>query len=128
MSYIVFVGDKPSSKNLDPKIPFVGTRSYKTLLNWIIELNIDISNVILCNKDNFKIDYTDYIVEKHDSTTYINSSDKIIALGKNASKYLKLLGCNHFEMDHPSGMNRNLNCPKYIKDKLNSCKKYIDGV
>jgi hypothetical protein len=31
----VFVGDKPSSKNLDKTIPFVGTPSHKTLMKWI---------------------------------------------------------------------------------------------
>jgi len=44
---IIFVGDKPSAKNLDPEIPFVGTQSYKKLLEWIWEMDINISDVFI---------------------------------------------------------------------------------
>jgi hypothetical protein len=46
---IMFVGDEPSKKNKDPKVPFVGTKSYLTLLTWIYRMDLDVSDLILRN-------------------------------------------------------------------------------
>jgi len=43
-------------------------------------------------------------------------------------KTLKSLGCEHFLMDHPSGLNRKLNDEKYVKSILKACKDYIHNV
>jgi uracil-DNA glycosylase family 4 len=44
--------------------------------------------------------------------------DLIIAFGKTASRALTLLGYEHYEMPHPSGLNRQLNDPTYVQEKL----------
>jgi len=48
------VGDSPSASNLNPDVAFVGTASYKRLLGWIAELDIDINDVLLCNTEHVK--------------------------------------------------------------------------
>ena len=123
---IVFVGDRPSAKNVDQDIPFVGTQSYKTLLQWIWKMDIDISTVILCNKDNIE-PYSHYIY---------------IALGREAENELKnLKSCywdpetstlveenvRYFMLPHPSGKNRKLNDKKWLEKELDKCKDWING-
>lgn len=125
---IFIVGDKPSSKNLDPEIAFVGTTSYKKLLEWIYELDIDINDTILCNKSQFKsygyID--DHKIETKNLFTDVQKEDKIIALGKNAAKHLDTLKVKYFELPHPSGLNRKLNNKSELKRLLNNCKEWLD--
>lgn len=125
---VIFIGDKPSSKNLDPEIPFVGTKSYETLLNWIVKLELDITNVILANKEHVNLYGNGFhlVSTKWMDLDIINGEDKVIALGKEASKYLKKLNIEHFIMDHPSGLNRKLNDTKYVENKLKECKEYLE--
>lgn len=126
---VIFVGDAPSSKNNSPEVPFVGTQSYKRLLEWIWELDVDLNHVVLANKRNVKkndgkvwefisIDLPGYYVG-------IGSEDKFIALGKNASEYLKDLKIEHFTLPHPSGRNRVLNDSKKTRKILKECKEYL---
>ena len=126
---IIFVGDKPSSKNIDPDIPFVGTQSYKKLLEWIGEMDINIMDVKLTNQDQIKI------VERNSETIHPKiydrfmenaETDKFIALGNIASGKLNKVGIEHFKLPHPSGLNRKINDKKYIKDQLKLCKEYIN--
>lgn len=51
--------------------------------------------------------------------------DKVIALGKTASKALTLLRIPHYAMPHPSGMNRLLNDPTYVAEKINGLKEFL---
>jgi uracil-DNA glycosylase len=44
--------------------------------------------------------------------------DVIVAFGKTAARALTLLGFEHYEMPHPSGLNRQLNDPTYLEEKL----------
>ena len=55
-SMIYFIGDKPSKNNIDTEVAFVGTRSYKTLLDWIYTMNLSINKVCL---------YSDIDCEEH---------------------------------------------------------------
>ncbi len=114
---IVFVGDQPSKKNIDPNIPFVGTQSYKRLLEWIWEMNIDISEVKLLNKDSlYRFMHNDFHVRP-----------RIISLGKNAEKVAKVYGGLHFNLPHPSGLNRQNNDKEFIKQKLKECKEWLES-
>jgi hypothetical protein len=115
---IIFVGDKPSPKNIDPNIPFVGTQSYKTLLDWIWRMDLNISNIILCNKDKL-----DDIVLNMD--TYDYYSVKIVSLGREAEKISEVYTDKHFNLPHPSGRNRKLNDKKYVSKILKECKEWI---
>lgn len=129
---IFLIGDTPSKKNYDPDIAFVGTTSYKRLLEWIYKLDIDISDVVMVNKDKVhkyspnRYAYEHYVDHPECSVDIIPEKDKIIALGKNASKYLTKLKLEHHAMDHPSGLNQKLNDKKYVKEMLQHCREYLE--
>ena len=120
---IFFVGDKPSDKNLNPDVAFVGTKSYKRLLEWMYHLDADVTDTVLCNKH--QINDRLEVITAHLHTS-IEPGDKVVALGKNAAKRLSELKIEHFEMPHPSGANRKLNDKKYVRDVLRRCKIYLD--
>ena len=107
---IAFVGDTPSAKNVDPNVPFVGTQSYKRLLEWIWMMDVDISEVSLFNRGD--------LIPFRDTT-------KVVALGNNASEWLGRVP--HFKLPHPSGRNRKLNDEKYVRKVLQQCKKWLNG-
>lgn len=122
---IVFVGDQPSAKNISKNIPFVGTQSYKRLLEWIWELDVDISLVTLKNSKNDE-NLNDWVI------TACWEKTKIICLGENAAKAMEHAmrewDCpmQFFVLPHPSGLNRKLNDKKYIKKMLRQCKQWIN--
>jgi len=124
---IFFVGDKPSKKNVDPAVPFVGTVSYKRLLEWIYQMDIDISEVYMCNIS--QIEPYGYIpMCKVNTPNYgsdVLEDDKVIALGNNAEEHLKKLNQKYFKLPHPSGRNHKLNDKKFLKKILTECKEYI---
>lgn len=116
---INIVGDKPSKKNLDKNVAFVGTKSYKVLLNWIYKMNININDAVLHNKDDEKL----YYMILEDKTR--NIGYKYIALGNKAEKTLSAYQVNYFKLPHPSGLNRLTNNKNLINKKLKECVKYI---
>lgn len=115
---VLFVGDKPSSKNTDPSVAFVGTRSKLKLEYWAMKLNISPNGYYTINRIDF--DFPIRVINA------IYLGDPIIALGNNASKALDKIP--HFKLPHPSPRNRQLNDPKFIEEKLKACKKWLDGV
>lgn len=125
---IFFVGDQPSAKNIDPEIPFVGTQSYKRLLDWIWQLNLSTVDVVICNKHQIhQYSYIDqFYVQLPNFQSDIMCGDAVVALGNQASKKLTKMGVEHFLLPHPSGLNRKLNNKKYVKKILGDCKKWIE--
>jgi len=119
---IFFVGDKPSAKNKNPEVPFVGTQSYKRLLDWIWQLDVSITDVILCNTKN--IDKLGQ-VDTPGMSTSIEADDYVIALGKVAEKSLRDKRIPFFPMPHPSPKNFKLNNKKFVKQKLKECKLWL---
>jgi hypothetical protein len=94
MIKVVFVGDKPSSKNFDPNVAFIGTQSYVNLCKWIAKL--DINEFMLTNS------YTND--DQIEICRYYNVGFRnFIALGNIASRRLDDLGIEHFRLPHPSG-------------------------
>ena len=125
---VYFVADAPTAKNLSPAVPLVGTDSYKTLLKWIGEMDVDITRVRLYNQCDgpFNSRMSQVTLNKAIELQQI----KVIALGQNAANYLAKVGINEFFLlPHPSGLNRLLNDKKYVDLKLGACKQYIyEGV
>jgi uracil-DNA glycosylase len=109
---VLFVGDKPSNKNVRSDIPFVGTPSYSRLLSWIAKLDLDIRNIDMINVD--KVDKTDF-----------SRYNKIISLGKNSDFYNQLGWYKYKNIDHPSPRNRKFNDPNYEKKMLKSLKEWL---
>jgi uracil-DNA glycosylase len=50
---------------------------------------------------------------------------KFVALGKTAARACELAGVDFLEMPHPSGMNRKLNDPEYVKEKIKRLAEFI---
>jgi uracil-DNA glycosylase len=125
---IVFLGDKPSSKNKNANVPFVGTKSYKTLLSWFYELDVDVNETVLCNVEHlitysagFKaIQLPNYFLDLK------KDHDVIIALGNEAEKKSKEMGYKYFKLPHPSPKNRKLNDKKSLQNVLLECKLWLE--
>lgn len=113
---VIFVGDKPSRSNIDPEVAFVGTRSYKTLLSWIADMDVDVYVTMFINT-------TDELF--HNYVSGYVTTGKVVALGEAASEALDAVGVIHFTLPHPSGRNRKLNDKKALKEQLKACKAYI---
>jgi len=131
---IFFVGDEPSKDNVDPKVAFVGTKSYRKLLSWIADMQVSTNDVILMNKDDFKhyswggvyvetrtLQDGDYMIDID------KNHDKFIALGRKAEKHMKDLGLECFYLPHPSGNNPTANKGKVLDTYLLNCMKFIKG-
>lgn len=121
------VGSNPSPKNVNPKLPFWGTKSYDTLSKWLTYLGINKHGLInvsdevtrgkvpkITNQDLFRL------------KTKLEGATKVIALGNTASTALHRLGIRHFKLPHPSGRNRLLNNQSYLETKLRECKEYLN--
>lgn len=119
MRKILLVGDKPSFKNLDPRIAFVGTPSYKTLQRWLTVIVPEKADIVAINR-----------VDPGFTTHLISCSlegRKIIACGEEAANALRNFGVvNFFKLPHPSGRNRNLNNKKFVAEILQKCKAWIE--
>lgn len=111
---VLLVGDKPSTKNENPNVPFVGTRSHETLKEWMKQLGV---------KDYIAINQIDFNTDELRDLYAVGSDLKIIALGNNADKALR--DVPHFKLPHPSGKNRLLNDRKYVDFKLDQCKEWL---
>ena len=118
MIKIIFVGDKPSKKNFDPDVAFVGTRSYVTLIDWINLMGLR-NPVYTINSDT---------PAKQQSIAYarLTREFKFVALGNNASKVLSKLKIPHFKLPHPSGLNRKCNDKEYLSRQLEKCRQYLE--
>lgn len=127
-SLVYFVADKPTKDNMSQDVPLVGTQSYKILLEWIGDMDIDITRVRLYNQiDN---PFNNIMAQSSLNKAIQLKQICVIALGQKAATYLNKAGIkNYFTLPHPSGRNRLLNDKKFVKIKLSACKKYIyDGV
>lgn len=123
---MIFIGDQPSKKNLDPNVPFVGTNSYKTLLGWIAEMDVDVTRTYLGNVKDISLYNGKWpTLNRTDLSLDIETYDKVVALGKSAEKHLTNLGISYFALPHPSGLNRKLNDKKWIKNELKKCSKWL---
>lgn len=110
---VLVIGLNPSKKG--------GTSSsLRKLYSWMDILGLTYVSFINLYED-YEINY------KNKKVKYIqeisNEYDRILCLGSEVSKQLKLL--NHFKLPHPSGLNRQLNNPKYVTQKLKECRKYL---
>lgn len=122
---IIFVGDKPSKKNTNPDIPFVGTKSYKTLLEWIYLMDIDISQVQLENSD--KDSFCGYLkLCQIVGNDCLQDDIQLVVLGNNAEKIVKKFNHPYFKLPHPSGLNTKLNDKKWLSNELKRCKEWLN--
>jgi hypothetical protein len=111
------VGQNPSRRGGNAK-------SIKTLYKWLARLELPVVSFINMH-EGYKVDASNsqaaYI--KQISSRY----SKIIALGRVASDGLRGVAVDHFMLPHPSGLNRQLNDPSFVDERLASCKNYVQS-
>jgi len=119
---IIFVGDKPSAKNYNQSIPFMGTESYVTLMGWIGKMQVYFNGFDIINKDELE------------SRMSSSNKNKYVLLGNEAEKvFNELTKMPHFwerknsafKLPHPSGLNRKLNDKKWLNKELNKCRRWL---
>lgn len=138
---VVFVGSNPS-KSAHSRVPFdLTSRSGKTLRQWLKVLDLDghIQGQRLYNvanrptPNNRPLNAKEIVAALpalHSDLEYEQMMDRtiglrVVALGKTAEKALTLLRVPFYSMPHPSGMNRQLNDPKYVEEKINGLREYL---
>lgn len=125
---IIFAGSNPSTaaKSLVPFTP--DTKSGQVLAMWImaagIEDHVQLNVVNYTTENNKPLSVPQMKEAAHDIAQILNPHDKIVALGKTASKVLTMAGISHLELPHPSGRNRKLNCPFYVNECISKLRDY----
>lgn len=121
---VYIVADKPSRENISPEVPLVGTSSYKRLLVWLGEMDIDITRVRLYNQSDNP--FGNSLARSSLNQAVDLGQIRVIALGQKATNYLQKAGIKkYFTLPHPSGRNRLTNDPKFVSMKLENCKTYV---
>lgn len=124
---VLFVGDEPSSKNINPEIAFIGTKSYDRLLEWTAYMQVNEFEMINRVDKNFynRVDF------------YFENGNPVIALGAKAEHALKNIAKNYeggenfpnyWSLPHPSGRNYLLNDKVFVRNCLDKCKKFLDAI
>jgi uracil-DNA glycosylase len=129
---IAFIGSNPSHLSKDNQAFSIETKSRKTLEKWIEEAGLFTGeyHLTLHNVSDIKTENNRPLTvnEIHDNSHKLRlkffSYKKVVALGKTAHKALSLAGIPHLEMPHPSGMNRKLNDPNYVKECIDKLREY----
>ena len=133
----MFIGSNPSNKTFKNSAFDMSTKSGITLNSWLDKLHI--STVYFTNVYNWSTpnnrpltksqivlalpslkDYIDFYQENGFGKI------KLVAVGKTAGIALTLLGVPFFELPHPSGLNRQLNDPNFIEEKLKDLKLFLE--
>jgi hypothetical protein len=121
---VYIVADKPAKENVSPRVPLVGTQSYRMLLRWVGEMDLDITRIRMYNQSDKPFDA---FMSKLSLNRAVELNQiKVIALGNAAAEYLNTAGITSFyQLPHPSGLNRQLNDLRQLKKTLKECKEYV---
>lgn len=133
---VLIVGSNPSTSS-STNSPFcVSTKSGIILQEWmesvsdIPGIEFELANVS-CKKteNNRPLRVSEIREALPDLMARIGEigPDKVVALGKTASKALKQCQMEFFEMNHPSGLNRLNNDPQYVAQKLKELREFIES-
>lgn len=126
----MLVGQNPSRHNLDPKVAFKGSKSFKVIEDWVNEMSLSECGYMLVNafpkvNQTYKKADVEVAVERVNHYMKMIKPEKVIALGRMAAKVLKKAKVDYFELPHPSGLNRKLNDVEWLQNELDKAKRYI---
>lgn len=121
---IVFVGDKPSAKNTDPKIPFIGTASGKRLRRWITMLAAEL--IVKGIEVKFLTFNSHADEELENIRKHSEGNALIVTLGEQATKRVtRKLKLPVWKLGHPSPRNRQWNDHNKEVDEIKKLAYYI---
>lgn len=139
MYKVLIIGSNPSQRSASVLPFWYDTKSTKVLNKWMAEVVVkhdvvvlesvhfgNVANFVTPNNRPLKI--SEIKAELPRLEQFINTDvvpDKIITLGKSAEKALTMLGIEFFAMPHPSGLNRLLNDPIYVAEKIKGLSGYL---
>lgn len=115
MVKVIFVGDKPSTKNVSEDIPFVGASCFNRLVSWIKRINPDY--YVCLNSETNR--------ELSDIEVLSQEGFRVIAFGTQACVRLRDRGISHMYMPHPSGRNLMTNDEELISKALEEAWIYV---
>lgn len=114
---VLVVGLNPSRKH--GKSPTI-----KTLNKWLDALGLKTVSFINLY-EGYEIDQGE---NQRDTIREMSKHyDKVLALGRDVSVALTGMAIDHYRLAHPSGLNRQINDPKYVHEMLEACKNYLYG-
>lgn len=120
---VIFVGDRPNpAKNISLDVPFVGTSSYRILLEWIATMNLDIN--LVSTADAYMVDGSPNLGERLTEALKVRPR-KVVALGSAASLRLTELNVPHFTLPNPLEATSQTNDKKRLLSLLIRCREYI---
>lgn len=126
---VMVVGSNPSRSQPNPKLPFFGSRSLAILLYWLEALGCQhahLTNVSdQVTPENRPLKVSEYQLDRLKAEIDRENPTAIITVGKTADHALKKLGVDHYPLPHPSGRNRLLNDPDYVRERLEECQYWL---
>lgn len=139
---ILFLGQNPAEAS--PKLAFVGTKSGKTLDQWIFQSSIPVDQpIVFANVFDFPT-ISNKPLKASDITSAAKSSfflekiegcDIVFSCGKQASKAVAI-AMAHFglqsikavSLPHPSGLNRKLNDKAFVNQTIKLISETYESV
>lgn len=129
---ILLLGSNPSGSSANNTAFDVSTNSGRTLSTWMAMTGChpcschNVSNTPTPNNRPLTVGEIKANLARLNNDINMVSPDKIVAVGKTAAKALTLLRLEFFELPHPSGLNRQLNDPKFIEEKIKKLAEFIN--
>jgi uracil-DNA glycosylase len=130
---ILFVGSNPSVKSGRVTAFWQDTKSSVILGRWVRQVPgieklrcycINVSNLPTEGNRPLKAQEIRDSLGRLHTDILLYDPVKIVTLGKTAEKALTLLQLPHFAMPHPSGLNRQLNDPAFVQEKIKKLQEY----
>lgn len=130
---ILFVGSNPSNTSITTDAFHSSTNSSRILSGWVKDIqgdkvHINVSNEKTEGNRALKQSEIKASLERLSEDIKRIAPVRIVALGKTATRALTLLQLTFYEMPHPSGMNRLLNDPAYVAQKIKELTEFCNQV
>lgn len=137
MYHVLFIGSNPATAATST-YPFdISSKSGKTIREWIIRAGItgnatfyNVANRRTPNNRPLKKSEIEAALPMLQRAVEWEKSFQrkdiyLVAVGKTAQQALTLLRLPFYAMPHPSGLNRQLNDPQFVEEKINGLKKFF---
>lgn len=125
---IIFVGDRPSKKNINQDTAFLGTESNKRLSKWITMISTELAASGIEAEFCFTNSHNQLELAKLKDLCQDADSHLIVTLGHNATKQVTCkLGLRVWHLGHPSPRNRQWNNHEYEVNQIKILTQYISA-
>lgn len=130
---VILVGSNPSEKSPDCSPFHASTRSRTVVDGWFKDMDVDVHFINVCDRKRsgnrpLKVSEIRGALPRFQSRLEESEFQncKLVALGKTASKALKMLEVEYHEMPHPSGANRFWNDKAKAAEVIKGLREYLD--